>query len=242
MSSEEKLKEQYRLTAVPSSKFARVYKMTAAFDNGDKVIYYKQYFCRSAWDYVKRFVRANRAERAFKATEMMSDSGFDVTFIIAVGKFRGRHCRTADFFVTLEIESAGQICRVISDGGLGIRDKRELIRAFGRTAGRMHARGIFHGDLRLGNVLAKKEKDRWRFFFIDNERTRKFRNLPSRLRLKNLVQMNMFRDENITNTDRMRFFREYWTQNKECNIEQAVLIKQVLEKTSRRLKKKDQRR
>jgi RIO-like serine/threonine protein kinase len=242
LSGEEKLRERYRLTTIQSSKFTRVYKLTVGFGNGDRVIYYKQYLCRSLWDFIKRFVRANRAERAFKATEMLRESGFDVPSIIALGKFKCGFCRTADFFVTLEIENAGQICRVSSDGGLGIRDKRELILAFGQTVGRMHAMGIFHGDLRLGNVLAKKEKDRWRFFFIDNERTRKFRHLPCRLRLKNLVQMNMFRDENITDTDRMRFFREYRAQNKEFKVEQAALIKQVLEKTSRRLKKKDQRR
>jgi RIO-like serine/threonine protein kinase len=187
-------------------------------------------------------VRANRAERAFKATEMLRESGFDVPSIIASGKFKSSFCRTVDFFVTLEIENAGQICRVSSDGELGIRDKRELIQAFGQTVGRMHAMGIFHGDLRLGNVLAKKEKDRWRFFFIDNERTRKFHHLPCRLRLKNLVQMNMFRNENITDTDRMRFFRQYRAQNKECEADRAVLLKKVLEKTGYRLRKKDQTR
>jgi hypothetical protein len=110
----------------------------------------------------------------------------------------------------------------------------------------MHADGIFHGDLRPGNVLAWKEMDstgspqgdNWHFFFLDNERTKKFRKLPERLRLKNLVQINMFEPGEVSNTDRMRFFKEYWARNKESGLEKAALIKSVLNKTRRRLRKK----
>ncbi|MFA5252583.1 MAG: lipopolysaccharide kinase InaA family protein, partial [Phycisphaerae bacterium] len=168
---------------------------------------------------------------AFRASGRLGKNGFDTPAIIAMGK-------TANFMVTLEIENAKQIFQFISDNKLETRDRRELIRALGRTVGQMHARGIFHGDLRLGNVLARHEKDRWRFFFLDNERTRKFYRLPARLRLKNLVQANMFPPAAISNTDRMRFFREYWVQNEKAKTVKTALIKKVLEKTRRRLDKK----
>jgi hypothetical protein len=103
----------------------------------------------------------------------------------------------------------------------------------------MHAKGIFHGDLRLGNILARQEKNRWRFFFLDNERTRKFYRLPARLRLKNLVQVNMPPPAYMSNTDRMRFFKEYWAQNEKAKIKKADLITKVLKKTRRRLDKKE---
>jgi len=64
----------------------------------------------------------------------------------------------------------------------------------------MHAGGIFHGDLSIGNVLVVREEQKWRFFFIGNERTKKFYRLHARLRLKNLVQINMFR-YGINNTE-----------------------------------------
>ena len=239
LDSEKDLGKHYRLTAVPSSKFARVYKLPVRFDNVDKGVYFKQYLCRSVWDFIKDFVRASRAERAFKAAEILGENGFDAPAIIAMGKFRYGLYHTTNFMVTLEIEDAKQIYQFISDSKLETRGRRELIRSLGRTIGRMHAKGIFHGDLRLGNILARQEKDRWRFFFLDNERTRKFYRLPARLQLKNLVQVNMFRTETISNTDRMRFFREYWAQNKESRVEKTALIKKVLEKTRRRLDKKE---
>jgi tRNA A-37 threonylcarbamoyl transferase component Bud32 len=238
LDSGEKLGEHYQLTTILSSKFARVYKLSVGFDNGDRAVYFKQYLCRSAWDFIKDFVRANRAERAFKAAEMLGENGFDVPAVIAIGKYKGGLFHTKSFLVTEEIEDAKRIYEFISDSTLGIQDKRELIRVFGQTIGKMHAKGIFHGDLRLGNVLVKEDKGQWRFFFLDNERTRKFYHLPSRLRLKNLVQINMFQAATVSNTDRMRFFKEYLTQNKESSIERTMLIKKVLKKTSRRLQKK----
>jgi tRNA A-37 threonylcarbamoyl transferase component Bud32 len=240
--SVEKLGEHYQLTEIQSSKFARVYKLTIRFNDREKAVYYKQYLCRSVLDFIKDFMRANRAERAFQAAEMLGENGFDVPAVIAIGKYKGSLFHTKSFLVTEEIEKAKQIYQIISDSKLGIQDKRELIRAFGQTIGKMHAKGIFHGDLRLGNILAKQDKDRWRFFFLDNERTRKFYHLPAQLRLKNLVQINMFQPATISNTDRVRFFKEYWTQNKESNIARTLLIKKVLKKTSRRLRKKDESR
>lgn len=230
LDGEEKLGEHYQLKAIQSSKFARVYKLTIRFDDTNKKVYFKQYLCRSAWDFIKNFVRAGRTKRSFKATEMLSENGFDVPVIIARGK---------SFLVTLEIESAKQIHQIISDSKLETADKRRVIRALGRTIGKMHAKDIFHGDLRLGNILARQDKGQWRFYFLDNERTRKFHRLPGRLRLKNLVQANMFQSEAISNTDRMRFFKEYWSQNEKAETKEATLIKKVLEKTRRRLAKKE---
>ncbi|MDD5327812.1 MAG: lipopolysaccharide kinase InaA family protein [Phycisphaerae bacterium] len=228
-----KLDQHYQLTTIPASKFARVYKFAVRFDNADREVYFKQYLCRSIWDFIKDFLRPNRAERTFKAAEMLAENGFDAPVIIAMAK-----SNTTNLMVTLEVENAKQIYQLISEGQLKTADKRELIRAFGRTVGRMHARGIFHGDLRLGNILARRDKDRWRFFFLDNERTRKFYRLPARLRRKNLVQVNMIPPAVISNTDRVRFFREYWAQNKIAETKKTALIKKVLKKTRRRLDEK----
>jgi tRNA A-37 threonylcarbamoyl transferase component Bud32 len=112
--------------------------------------------------------------------------------------------------------------------------KRSLIECFGKTIGQMHNKGIFHGDLRLGNVLVQQKEKGMRFFFLDNERTKKFQRLPARLRLKNLVQINMFQ-ENIINADRMRFFRKYCAQNSLTKKTEKDLAKHVLKKTEQRL-------
>lgn len=86
--------------------------------------------------------------------------------------------------------------------------RRQQITAFGTAIGRMHAAGIFHGDLRGNNILIRQESDPWCFYLIDNERTKRYQTIPFSLRIKNLVQLNMLR-RTITDTDRMRFLKAY---------------------------------
>jgi hypothetical protein len=151
-----------------------------------------------------------------------------------------------NFLVTLEAENVKQIYQFIPDNSEKLakeqlRGKRELIRVFGRTVGRMHAMGIFHGDLKVVNVLARQEKSGWRFFFIDNERTKKFYILPPWLRLKNLVQVNMHRTDALTGTDRMRFFKAYMSENTKIQDNWKHWAKKAITKTNRRLLKRKAR-
>jgi len=237
-------------------------------DEAEKVVYFKEYFYRSWWDFVKHFFRSSRAKRAMEAGFMLAENGFESPYVIAMGQRNFAFLTTRSFVVTLEVENSRSVYQLVS-AAEKLQERRSFIRAFGCTIGRMHADGIFHGDLRPGNVLARKTEDRgqktedgkqWHFFFLDNERTKKFRRLPARLRLKNLVQINMFEPGAVNNTDRMRFFKEYWVastgspqaRNKESGFEstsaeaamvlarrrKVALIKKVLKKTGRRLRKK----
>ena len=199
---EKKLRELYELTPVASSDFSRVYRFTTRFGNTERCVYFKQYLYRSALDFIKHLVRPSRARRAFKATLMLEKNGFEAPIIVAMGERKSSFLDRGNFLVTVEVESARQIHKFIPDNledftKKQLNDLRELIRAFGHTVGKLHAARIFHGDLRLGNVLVRREKDGWHLFFIDNERTKKFWRLPARLRLKNLVQANILISENL---------------------------------------------
>ncbi len=243
LAGKEELHKRYHPTAVPSSKFTGVYKFNVRFGAVERVIYFKEYFCRSAWDFIKHLFRSSRAKRALKAALMLAENGFESPAVVAMGQCRFAFFTTRNFVAALGVEGARSVYQIIADKQYSpntgqFQMKQSLAGSFGRTIGRMHAEGIFHGDLRLGNVLAWKEQDNWHFFFLDNERTKKFRRLPARLRLKNLVQINMFEPWLVRDTDRMRFFREYWAESKGSKVEKAVLIKKVLKKTSQRLRKK----
>jgi tRNA A-37 threonylcarbamoyl transferase component Bud32 len=239
---EKQLQERCELMTIPSSESARVYKFTTNSDGTDREVYLKQYLCISILDFIKHLFRDSRAKRAFKATLMLAENGFDVPTIIAMGECGPGLFHTKSFLATFGVEESKVIYQFIPEnrGNLTeeqLQSERELIRAFGRTIGRMHARGIFHGDLRLGNVLAKRERNSWRFFFLDNERTKKFDRLPFGLRVRNLVQVNMGPRGLVSNTDRMRFFREYCAENKISKRQSKPLAEKVIEKTNRRLNK-----
>lgn len=240
---EKTLREHYELTPVQSSDVSRVYKFSANFDGKERVIYFKQYLYRSTLDFIKHLVRPSRAKRAFKATLMLEQNGFEAPVVVAMGECKSSFLDREYFLLTVEVEDAKQIKQLIPESlenftKKQLHDMRELIRTFGNTVGRMHAAGIFHGDLRLGNILARQEKNGWHFFLIDNERTRKFRRLPARLRLKNLVQANILISDCVTKTDRMRFFKAYLRENSRIQSVRNWWVKKVNSKTNYRLKKR----
>jgi tRNA A-37 threonylcarbamoyl transferase component Bud32 len=237
---EQGLQQSYILTTIPSSDSSRIYKFTVNFDGAVKDVYFKQYLYVSAFRFLKNLFRTSRASRDLKATLMLAKNGFSVPAIIAMGRRRFNLLRTSSFLATLAVKDSKKIYQFFSINLTEnqLQKKRELIRVFGRTIGKMHAQGIFHGDLRLGNVLAKQEKNCWRFFFIDNERTKKFRRLPLRLRIKNLVQINMIPSNLLSITDRMRFFKEYCAENTINKEQRIALIKKIIKRTEQRLSPK----
>ena len=227
---------------VPASQFARVFKCPVGFGGRCENLYLKQFFCRSWWDFVKHLFRPSRARRAFSASLMLAEHGFCVPKVVALGEQRYGPVCTSNFLITCELDNASDLYACFDDNWQVqspqvLRDKRRFIRALGETVGRMHGEGIFHGDLRAGNIFAKRTDSGWQFFFLDNERTRKLGLLPKRLRLKNLVQVNMLLGENITVTDRMRFLKAYLAQNGHLRDKWKHLAKQTVAKTRRRLSK-----
>jgi tRNA A-37 threonylcarbamoyl transferase component Bud32 len=224
---------------VPSSDYTRVFKCNISFDGVAHQFYLKKYLCRSTLDFIKHLFRPSRAKRAFNATLMLHENGFDAPAVIGLFEHRTGPFCTNNLLLTEGIENSKSMSLLLIDicqnsgGDTSIR-KHALIEAFGRTIGQMHAKGIFHGDLRLGNVLVVREEQKWRFFFIDNERTKMFYRLPDRLRLKNLVQINMFRSE-ITNTDLLRLFKAYLKENPAVANNRRRWAVKILTRTSSRL-------
>ena len=233
------LAEHYRLESVQSAESSRVWRFPVTFQGALKHVYFKEYLPRSVLDSLKQVFRPARAIRAMKAASVLARHGFHTPEILAVGQTRKGLLRRTSFMATLEAVNARPIYEYFTPepGGeapLSLRSRRDLLRQFGQTVGRMHASNIVHGDLRLGNVLVGRTDRDWTFFFIDNERTRVLRKLPARLQVKNLVQVNMKLPDTLTDMGRMRFFREYWAENGGSESQKMTLIDMIMKRTRRR--------
>jgi hypothetical protein len=234
--------EQDEFIKIPSSQYTNVFKCNFYINGTRCPLYLKQYLCRSIWDFLKHFFRPSPAKRSFNASFMLQKNELCTPIVIGLFERRIGPFLIDNLLLTKEVEDNELMWRCLTDMSRApckgaLARKRNLIKRFGETVGQMHFRGIFHGDLRLGNVLVRQKNRDLQFFFLDNERTKKFKRLPARLRLKNLVQINMFR-EGITDTDRMRFFRKYCSRNIRDKKAIKVLAKNVLKKTERRLEDK----
>jgi len=89
--------------------------------------------------------------------------------------------------------------------------KRKIIRVAGRLVRQFHDSGFFHADLQLKNFLIADHH----VLLIDFDRSLRMKNLPERMRMKNLLRLNRSVDKwkrqglPVTFSDRLRFFLAY---------------------------------
>lgn len=172
-------------------------------------VYYKEYLARTFLEGLKGWLRGSRCDRARIQSHLLLRLGFHSPAVVCWGQYGKR-----EFMISQGVP--GQAFakyiyehwrRPLSHEQL--RLQRQLIRELGQEIGRLHRLGIVHGDLRLNNILFEPTHDKPQFYFIDNERNRKYRRIPLYQIKKNLIQVNMIPPTVITLTDRLRFFRAY---------------------------------
>ena len=222
---------------VLASKYARVHKGSISFLGHRHDLYIKHFLYRSTVDFLKHTIRPSRAARALKASQMLAAENLLSPEVIAMGELKKGPFVSKSFMITRSVENAPTLTNWIIEGK-DTKTKRQLITQLAETIGRMHAANISHGDLRTGNILVKTNGNNWDFYLLDNERTVKYSTLPDKLRHKNLVQLNMLNDVNLTNTDRMRFYKTYLKQNQQTIPDPKDLAKRVIKRTTERLSKK----
>jgi tRNA A-37 threonylcarbamoyl transferase component Bud32 len=88
--------------------------------------------------------------------------------------------------------------------------KKRFITACALRLRDLHAKGIYHADLKSNNILVKEtHPDTWEFYFIDLDCVVFCRKLSFKKRAKNLAQMNASIADCITVSDRLLFFKTY---------------------------------
>lgn len=88
-----------------------------------------------------------------------------------------------------------------------LAESREVIKAFARFVYQLHAKGIFHRDLHLENVLLKGDSSGFQFLLIDINRL-KFQSPTRRRKSKNLIRIYMSFEKYAV------FINEYAVQSK----------------------------
>jgi len=223
-------------TPVNSSENSRVFY----FEWEGKGFYLKQYLRRNRLEYLKEIFRGSRSERTRKSHTMMAQYGFAAPCIVMTGRNGD-----IDFAVSESIASFLNLRRYVEKLGRELpaaafrNRKNQLLRDLGHTVGSLHQQGISHGDLRWGNIhVDDTAEDRFRFWFIDNERTVRHIFPARRSRLKNLVQLNIIPHHLATRLDCYRFFHAYLEENPGDLPQKHQLVQKVIKKTTLRLKQK----
>ncbi len=189
-------------------------------------------------------LKKSRSLRAWEGSMLLLERGFSTPTLVAQGDITERFLLKKTFLITNALKGSLSVYEYLDTffkerSAKVIQKKRNFIIKMGRLIGRLHKAGIFHGDLRPGNILIVHSDNNSIFYFIDNERNRGFsKGIPQRLREKNLVQINMILMPQITFSDRMRFFKAYLIENPELESTAKHLIRRICLKTKKRLSKK----
>lgn len=172
---------------------------------------------------IKDMLRDSKAVRALKQGEALGRNGFHAPPAIAAGEERICGLLRRAFLLTAEIE-ARPIAALLREqftpplDRMRLAKKRAWLRKLALETRRLHELGFVHGDLVPSNILAGTEREEVTFFYMDNDRTRRYPAwMPQRLWRRNLVQLNRFVLPGISLQDRMRFLRGYlgerpWTE------------------------------
>ncbi len=164
---------------------------------------------------IKDMLRDSRALRALKQGEALGRNGFNTPPAIAAGEERICGLLKRAFLLTAEIE-ARPIAALLREqftpplDRIRLARKRAWLRKLAFQVRRLHELGFVHGDLVPSNIFARPEQEEVTFFYMDNDRTRRYPSwMPQRLWRRNLVQLNRFVLPGISLQDRMRFLRGY---------------------------------
>ena len=211
----------------------------------EKFFYLKIFHRAQGFSGLKDLLRQSKAVRFWRLGIALSASGFSTPLTIAVGE--QRRCRLVQraFVLTEAIDG-----RSLPDflgrwtsrraGARTLARKWEAIRFFAALIRRFHRLGFVHGDMVASNiVVSETARDGAKFYFIDNDRTRRFpRWLPQSQWRRNLVQLNRLPLPGISLQDRMRFLHAYLSAE-EFSVADRKLARWLELKTRQRRKECD---
>ncbi len=173
---------------------------------------------RGALDLLKNALRRPRAMDSWAAGNGLWHRHIDVAEPRALLVRGGWPFRRESFLVMEDASAEGErfdlrSLRLWGGGPLDAaarRKKRDEIERLGRLVGGLHARGVYHGDLKAVNVFVRPKHHRDSFCLVDYDRVEfGIAAVPFRRRVKNLAQLAASVGTYFSRADRLRFYRAY---------------------------------
>jgi serine/threonine protein kinase len=197
----------------------------------------KEFRSRGLGYALKDLVRPSPVLRSWRAGRLMEDLGFGAPRVLAA--VLAPCCRPglSSFLLMEAITDAVRLDRFAQErfAAAGTGQRREWLGLVARHLRRMHDAGMYHRDMKAGNVLVRERDGKIEVVLVDLGDIRGPQPVSRRLRLRNLAQIHASLPRAVAWTERLRFFRFY-------NAEPAVLAREreaisVVERLARRRKR-----
>lgn len=199
-------------------KVARV-----ALDLGGKKhgVYVKRYNSFSARHRLTSIFTASGGVRSLRGAAILHDNGIATAKPIAAVEKRNRGSVRQSFFLSEEILGGVTVdaywMTVLQPlpHRQGFKRRRVFLYALGSLLRVLHARGVYHNDLKDANILAvaRGEEGEIDLYLLDLEGVRQYRVLSEGRRLKNLVQLHRTLGRHLARGQRLALLRAYLGQS-----------------------------
>lgn len=188
----------------------------------------------------KNWLRRSKALQAWRQGAALVEAGFHAPMTVAAGEQRRFGGLRRSFILSRKVTAQGAPFVLSNLLGCSSRSQALEVKRCGlwqlaATIRDFHDKGFVHGDMLATNIFIRRTADdRMMFYFMDNDRTRRYpRWLPQSQWKRNLVQLNRLPLPGITLQDRMRFFHAYLRKS-QLSSEDAKLARWFERKTRER--------
>lgn len=172
-----------------------------------QAVYLKHFHGRSPLHRLARLVGYSRARREMHNAMFLSSREIPATPILAA-----KFANELEWLATQAVAPATPMnewhAEQLARGAGGKAEIRLATIALADLIGRMHAVGVWHGDLHCGNVMVRTDRDRLDLVLMDLHRAGRRRMSRARC-AANLAQLLHDRLEFTTRSQRLRFLKHY---------------------------------
>jgi hypothetical protein len=159
---------------------------------------------------------ASGAYRSLRGAAILAGAQIQTGTPLAAVEWRRWGMLERSIFLSQEIESAktadAHWLETLAplEGGYGVIRRRGFLVSLAQLLRELHARAIYHNDLKDANVLVRADPDGKEYFFLlDLEGVRQCVCLSNRRRIKNLVQLNRTLGRLLSRTQKLALLTHY---------------------------------
>jgi hypothetical protein len=204
-------------------------------------LYIKRYNVFSWRNRLGSLFSASGAVKSIRGAAILTAAGIGTARPVASVEQRRWGMLTSSFYLTEEVPGGKVSIQYWREelrpmaGAAGIVRRRAFVRDLAEVFATLHAKNIYHNDLKDFNILVVPKGDTSGdcFFLLDLEGVRCLRQLSHRRRIKNLVQLNRTLGKLLSRVEALRFLKSYlgtkWPNRVETKKWARSIVKQSRE-------------
>jgi hypothetical protein len=226
---------------IKDEKKTKVGRLTLTIGDQEHPLYLKRFNAFSLRYQIVSLFASSRAFKSLRGATILREARIPTVTPVAAVEVRAWGMLTKSFFISEAIPEGkttdaywSRELRSLRGRG-GMERRRGFLRDLANLFRSLHARHVYHDDLKDANILAAGDDSASSvsFFLLDFQGVRRYSRLSKRRQLKNLVQLNRTLGRHLRRPEKLYFLKAYSESASSDRILRRQLISKVLRQTRR---------